>query len=190
MMIWLTNLQHYLTALDRKKLYQYLGGIIGSIIFIMAILIINYYRKVSTLKAEIELVNEMRQEIKILLDQAQHVKTEQKEIDMIITKDPSFKVAGYFDSLIEKLNLSRKKDSRELDTPVREGNYQETILTAKFTGMNMEELTMLLEEIDKNKRIFSKMLDITASKKAANSIDVTLTIAALEPKGFETGSEE
>jgi hypothetical protein len=183
-MIWLTNLQQYLASLDKNRLYQYLGALIGTILFIMTILIFNYYRKTSRLKAEIEQTNDIRQEIKTLLDQARDVKAEQKEIDTILANDPNFKIAGYFEELIEKLNLSNKKDARiEITTPAREGKYQETILHAKFNGMNMEELVTLLQEIDKNKRVFSKELDIVASKKAANSIDVSLTIAALEPKG-------
>lgn len=182
-MTWLTNLQQYLASLDRKRLYQYLGSLIGAIFFVMILLIFNYYRKIGKFKAEIEQVNEIRQEIKTLLDQARNVKAEQKEIDTILANDPNFKIAGYFEDLIEKLHLSQKAEGKiEPSIATREGKYQETVITAKFNGMNMEELVTLLQEIDKNKRVFSKELDITASKRTANAIDVSLTIAALEPK--------
>jgi len=48
----------------------------------------------------------------------------------------------------------------------------------------MKELTELLQEIELNKRVFIKELEISDSKQA-NSIDVTLIIATLEPKPRE-----
>ena len=86
-----------------------------------------------------------------------------------------------------KLGLAQKKLSTEVSTASPEGHYQESILQARFTVLSMKEVTELLQEIELNKRVFIKELDIATSKKQANSIDVTLIIATLEPKQQETG---
>ena len=81
--------------------------------------------------------------------------------------------------------MSNKKISIEVSSRAREGRYQERILLARFAGMTMKELTELLQEIEFNKRVFTKELDITVAKKVPGTIDVGLTIAALEPKPKE-----
>ena len=48
--------------------------------------------------------------------------------------------------------------------------------------MTMKDLTELLKEVEQNKRVFAKELEIIASKKTANTIDVNFTIATLEPQ--------
>jgi hypothetical protein len=53
----------------------------------------------------------------------------------------------------------------------------------------MKNLTELLQEIELNKRVFTKELDITASSKQPGTIDVSLTIVTLEPKPKEIRAE-
>ena len=182
----LTKVQTYLNAIEEKRFYQYLIGFGAAIFLALVAITFQYYRKVSSLKAEINTINESRDEIRRLLEKAQLVKKEQKEIDAILGKDENFKIAGYFGDVLAKLGLANKKASDLLvNTPSREGKYQESDLQAKFTGMTMKELTELLQEIDLKKRIFPKELDITVSQKTPGTIDVTLTIATLEPKPKE-----
>lgn len=52
-------------------------------------------------------------------------------------------------------------------------------LTAKFENMSMQDLTHLLEELEKNPRIATERLEITKKQK---TIDVGLTISTLLPK--------
>lgn len=107
-------------------------------------------------------------------------------MDEIIAQDPNFKIAGYFEDVLNKLGLASKKSSKlEVTTPAQEGRYQETVLNAKLSDMSMKELTELLKEIEQNKRVFAKELEITASKKTANTIDVNITIATLEAQTQE-----
>lgn len=127
-------------------------------------------------------INELREEVRSILDKGQLVKKEQREIDALIAKEENFKIVGYFEDLLTKQGLNNKKASIEASSPVREGKYQESILVARFTSMTMKELTELLQELEKNRRVFTKELDITLSLKTPNTIDITLTIATLEPK--------
>ena len=177
----------YFNLLEYKRFYQYCFAFLSVIIITCGLIIFKYYRSISYLKNQIESINEERENIQSLLSRAQIVKKEQKEIDAIITKDPNFKIAGYFDNLLGRLGLMDKKSSIdiEISTPTEESKYQESILQAKFTSMTMKDLTILLEEIESNRRVFIKELDIFRSQKNANTIDVTLTIATLEPKPKE-----
>jgi hypothetical protein len=185
MNIW-QKVQMYIDTLDDKRFYQYTGGFLAGIIIICSGIIFNYYRSVRHLKREIARVNEERITIRNLLERALLVKKEQKEIDAILAKDENFKIAGYFEDLLGTLGLADKKASDvQVTTPSREGKYQESILQAKFTGMTMKDLTELLQEIEGNKRVFTKELDITVSAKKPGTIDVALTIATLEPKPKE-----
>ena len=174
----------YISNLDEKRFYQYLIGFLCAIGLLMLLIMFQYYRSVSSLKSEIAQINAAREQARTILDKGQIVKKEQREIDAIIAKDENFKIGQYFEDLLAKLGLSNKvdKDSLEVTSPEREGKYRESVLTAKFSGMTMKELTELLQELEFNRRVFTKGLEITASQKPPNSIDVTLTIATLEPK--------
>lgn len=183
----LDKMQAYLNSLDQKRFSQYMIGILCAITALLALLLFQYYRTISRLKAEAVTINELREEERTILDKASRIKKDQKEIDAVLAQDKNFKIAGYFEDLIEKLGLAQKKPSIEVNKVSREGKYQESILQALFTVLSMKELTELLQEIELNKRVFIKELDITPSKKQPNSIDVTLIIATLEPKQQEAG---
>ena len=172
----------YISDLDEKRFYQYVIGFLCAVGLFMLLIMFQYYRSVSSLKSQIAQINDSREQARTILDKGLIVKKEQQEIDAIIAKDENFKIAGYFEDLLAKLGLSNKKDSLEVTSPEREGKYRESVLTAKFSGMTMKELTELLQELELNRRVFTKELEIADSQKTANSIDVTLTIATLEPK--------
>ncbi len=182
----LDKMQAYFNSIDQKRFFQYIIGILGIITLALALLFFNYYRTVSKLKQEAFAINELREQAKTILDKAQRIKKDQKEIDAVLAQDKNFKIAGYFEDLIEKLGLAQKKSSTEVTTASQEGKYQESILQSRFTAISMKQLAELLQEVELNKRVFIKELDITPSKKQQNSIDATLTIATLEPKPKET----
>lgn len=186
MMKILTNVQTYLNSIEEKRFYQYLIGFGIGILVISAGILFQYYRSARSLKAEINRINEERAEIRTLLSKARIVKKEQKEIDAILAKDENFKIAGYFEDVTAKLGLANKKASdAQVTTSSQEGKYQESVLQAKFSGMTMKDVAELLQEIELNKRVFTKELDIVVSPKKAGTVDVTLTIATLEPKPKE-----
>lgn len=182
----LTAVQTYLNSIEEKRFYQYLGGVGACIAVLLAAILFNYYRSVRALKTEINRINEERLEIRTLLSKARIVKKEQKEIDAILAKDENFNIAGYFEDVIGKLGFASKKASDvQITTPAHEGKYQEIVLQVKFSGMTMKDVTELLQEIELNKRVFTKELDITTSARTPGTIDVVLTIATLEPKPKE-----
>lgn len=179
------KIQTYLDSLDQKRFFQYLLGAAGILMLLVFLLIFNYFRTVGALKSEVQQINEYREEAQLLLSRAQRIKRDQKEIDAVLAQDKNFKIKGYFDDLINKQGLAQKVDKElEVSSAATQGKYQESILDAKFSGISMKNLTELLQEIEANKRIFIKELEISAAKDS--SIDVTLIIATLEPKQEET----
>ena len=165
-MEFIQKLQLFFDQLDETRFYQYVSIFLVTVGLIMAGLMFQYYRTISSLKKQITAINETREEVRVLLDKAQHVKKEQKDVDEIIALDPNFKIAGYFEEVLTKLGLASKKASKlEVTSPAQEGKYQESVLNARFSDMSMKELTELLKEIEQNKRVFAKELEITTSKK-------------------------
>jgi beta-lactamase regulating signal transducer with metallopeptidase domain len=70
----------------------------------------------------------------------------------------------------------------ESSSQIDHDTYRESILKVELSDMNMKQLCELLDELNKNKRINTKELEITKSKTAKRSINVALTIATLEPR--------
>ncbi len=181
-MEFLNKIQTYIDGLDSQRFYQYSLILIGIITLTLGIIMIQYYRNVNKLKITIATINASREKVRTILDKVQHVKREQKAVDEMLKKEPDFKIVSYFEDVLNKLGLSNKKAKLEPALSSREGRYQESTLNARFVDMSMKEVAELLQELEKNKRVFPKELEITASRKTPNTIDVNLTIATLEPR--------
>lgn len=180
----LEQLQEFINNLDQRQFYLYISGILGTIVLLLAFILYWHYSSMSELNLRIESINEYRQEAEEILAKYQQVKKQQKDVNAMLAEDPNFKIAGFFDALLAKLGLSNKKDIATTSSIDRENNYRESILSVKFTGINMKELCELLNELEQTKRIFTKELDITKSKKLPNMLDVNLTFATLQPKSL------
>ncbi len=191
MMEIIEKMYTYISKLEQKRFYQYSIGVLVFTALLMFAVIFQYYRTMWFLKSEIGRINDDREEVRTLLNKGQLVKREQREMDAIIAKDKNFKIAKYFKDILGKLGLGNKKASEiEVTSPSTEGKYQESILTAKFTGMTMKELTELLQELEINKRVFTKELEINSSQKTPNTIEVTLIIATLIIATLEPSPQE
>ncbi|HSW73913.1 MAG TPA: hypothetical protein VLG71_02035 [Candidatus Limnocylindria bacterium] len=177
------KIQSFIDSLEERTFYAYLAGFAGFALIFAVLIIFFYYRSLAHVEDQINFINDKRIEVKRLLTTYEQVKRQRNEVDTLFGEDVGFKIAGYFTSLLARLNLQDKKTTTDQISRVEhEGKYQETVLKAQLTDMNMKELCVLLSEIEHNKRIYTKELDITKSKKKPRALDITLTIAALEPK--------
>lgn len=176
----LEKISTYIDNISKKELSRYLLISLGIIVTCFLLLVFNYYRKVRYLKKQMRILNEAREEeVKRILTRAASVQQQRKEVDAILEEDKDFKIGGYFKDVLTKLGLTSKKAVESPSQIDREGKYRESILNVKFTDMDMKQLSELLNEIEKNKRIFTKELEVTTSRKTPQKIDVNLTIATL-----------
>lgn len=176
------KIRSFVETIETKNFYKYITVFLIGISTFASIIVFQYYRKVKHWKERITLINELREDdVKVVLEKAQHVQQQRAEVDAILAEDEDFKIGGYFKDLLAKLQLSEKEIAEETIQIDREDNYRESELNAKFEDMNMKQLTKLLQEIEKNKRIFTKKLEIMKSKKKLGTIETQITIATLLP---------
>jgi hypothetical protein len=179
----LQKITRFFQNLNEKNFYKYLAVFLCSIILIGAFMIFRYYRNREYYTQKIATTNDLRQEVRTILEKAQRVKREQIAVNRMLEQEPDFKIRGYFEQLIATLGLPDNKQVAVTTSQVdRDDQYRESILNAKFVEMNMKQLAELLQEIEKNRRIYAKELEITKSKKRPKTIEVSLTIATLDKK--------
>lgn len=170
-------------SITEKQFYRYIAIFLGAVFLLISGVLFYYYRSISSLEEQIYEIDSMRQEVKKVLDKAYHVQQQRAEVDKIIAENQDFKIRDYFNKLLGQYGLTDNlKGEVRLEIVEREDNYREVSLHPEFIGLTMKELVELLKEIEENKIIYTKSLDITKSKKIAHTIDVTLTIATLQPK--------
>ena len=173
----------FIESTEARDFYKYMGFFFFFLLLIVGGIAFQYYRKIRYWKRRITIINELREDnIKLIRERDQQVKKQRIEVDTILAEDENFKIGGYFKSLLTKLNLNDRAIAEETVQIDREDNYRESELNAKFEKMNMKQLTELLQEIEQNKRIFSKKLEIIRSQKNPGTIDVQISIATLLPK--------
>ena len=148
----------------------------------VSFIVYSFYSNVGYYKKQIQSINNEREEIQELLEKAALIKEQKQDVNAMLEDDPNFKIAGYFKDVLAQLQLTNKKDS-ETTIPERgEQDYDERILSAEFSNMNMKELSELLNEFEQNKRVYTKELVMQKSNKKTPSLKVQLTIATLEPR--------
>lgn len=184
-MSFFEHIQQRITALDEKNWYQYLA-IAGSIFLVLiGVILFLYFRSIHNWQAELEAINELRQETRRIVTKAIHVQKEKAEITSLLEEDPYFKIQPHVQEALEQAGISMEQNvsavQKIISTP-REDNYLENVATYQLTRITMKQLTEFLTIINQNKRLFIKELEISKSKKFPHTIDVDIKIAAMMPK--------
>ncbi len=183
-MSFFDNLQQRIAALDEKSWYQYLAITGGLFLIIIGMILFFYYRSINRLENELATLNEQRQETKKILNKAVRVQKERAQVTALLEEDPYFKIQPHVQETLEKVGISMQNNvtvAKVVPTP-REDNYLENVATYQLSGITMKQLTEFLNEINQNKRLFVKELEISRSKKIPRTIDVDIKIAAMMPK--------
>jgi hypothetical protein len=185
-MVVVDRLYIFFEHLDRKDFYKYVGGYIFLVILLSSAIMYRYYAQLNTLNSAVEELNEQRDKVRRMISSSERVQKQRVEVDNLLAKEEDFKIGGYFENILAKLNLKNNKTVGDHSHIDHKNNYRESILKVRLIDLDMKQLTELLKELALNKRIFIKELEITASKKKHKKIDVSLTIATLEIKPTST----
>ncbi|HZW60708.1 MAG TPA: hypothetical protein VFF04_00620 [Candidatus Babeliales bacterium] len=174
------KIQSFIDNLEERTFYIYLSGIIAALLILSSLIIWHYYSSIHDTQEHIANINEQRDQVRRILATYEQVKKHQKEVNTLLAADEGFKIEGYYkDVLLPELGLSDKQVTA-IPSHISMEKFDEVILKATLAGLDMKELCELLQTLDANKRIYTKELEITKSK-TRKAIDVTLTIASLEP---------
>jgi hypothetical protein len=179
----LEKIRTFIQELDEKEFRTYLIATLSAIFIVLIFFVAFYLKRISTLKKQITYVNEKREEVKTILDKTEVVDQEQQKIDTLLGEKTDFKIQGYFDDTLKKLNLTYQSIAGSKGD--KDATYREVVLKASFDDLTMKKLCDLLEELEKNRLVYTKELEITKSKKT-KAIDVALTIATLQKKSQTT----
>lgn len=174
--------KNYLDTLDVKEFKKYALIALACIVALLSFLIFSYYRSAAHLKTQISAINKKRKDVQGMLERYERVKKQQIEVNTILAKDKSFKIAQYFENLLTKLGIGSNKaqEPETLPKDVLDG-YTEWTLYANLVNLNTKKLSELLYAIEQEERIYTKELEIEKSKKS-QTINVKITIATLEQK--------
>ncbi len=181
-MNFILSIKNYLDTLDAKDFKKYALIALSCIILLLGLLIVTYYRSAGQLKSKISAINKKRKDVQNMLERYERVKKQQVEVNTILAKDKSFKIAQYFENLLERLGIASNKaqEPETLPKDVLDG-YTEWTLYANLANLNTKKLSELLYAIEQEERIYTKELEIEKAKKP-QAINVKITIATLEPK--------
>ncbi|TET06140.1 hypothetical protein E3J79_02960 [Candidatus Dependentiae bacterium] len=172
----LDRIRDYITDFEEKELYRYVIIFLGSIILLIGVLLFYHYRTISNLRLRIKSINKMREEdVQVILSKANYIQRQLQDIDTLLAEDKNFKIVGYFKDVLDKLNLADKKVIETSSQIERPDQYRESILDISFDDMDMKQLTELLKELEENRRIFIKKLEILRSK-TPKKLEVNMTI--------------
>lgn len=180
-MLFIEGLRIFFERMSARTFYIAMATYLSLVLALALLCIIALYVRTSTLASTNFDLNELREETRILREKAEQVQMQRTAVNEILSKDPDFKIASYFDDTLNSLQLIAKKGKTEIARTDREDAYQETELTAQIVDLNMKQITELLYAIEQTRRIYIKKVDIAKSKKGV-SLELGIVIATLLPK--------
>lgn len=190
-MKFLNTIKMFIAIRDKKEFYYYLIGYLAGMLILSAGIMYYQSSSVSYWRKRSNDINELREEIRKVIDKDQNVLGQRAEVNKMLAETPDFKIDGYFTELIAKFKLEANKTQTSVTYADRgDPEYREVLLNAKFDTMNMRQLCELLDAIEQTKRVYTKELEIVKSKKVPNTIDVNVTIATLQAKPETTEGAE
>ncbi len=170
------------SAMFRNYILIYISvfsGLCGSLIFYYN------YRTEIIIKNIKTLNTKYRSKVQELLSEELKIREQQNKVDELIKQDKNFLIMHYFESIIEQLGLSNKLQEKPRLTSVdpvllKSKGYSELILEIKLDDLNMWQVTQLLEELEKNKRVYIKNLELESNPGTPPTVSLLLTIATLK----------
>ena len=185
----LEKIQNFIGSLNEKDFLKYTYIFLFIMLLISGFIVYRHFSKIGSLKKELQRINTSRQEAQVILTKDIQAKKQKAIVDDILDKGKNFKLSGYFDAVTNHMGLDKNVKEKstsesELENLTAQG-YIEVKLNAIITDLNMQQLTELLDEFEKNERIYTKSLEITKANKTP-TIDVNLVIATLQPKSEAT----
>lgn len=176
------RLQAYIDNLDERQFKIYVLIFLAALGLFTGLILFRYYHSIRTLKRKITTINKKRTSVRELLERNELVKRQQKDVDAILAKEKDFKISQFFENILSTLAIS-KDQVQSLETRSEDvlDGYTEWTLDARLNKLNMKKLTELLNEIEKEERIYTKELEIIKEQESP-AIDVKITIATLEQK--------
>lgn len=178
----LDTINTYFEYLNYKQFQRIVIIFFSTFFFISFIILYVNIRTHKKLTTRIRTINRKRTEVRELLERYELVKRQKSEVDSFLEKDKDFKIAAFFDNVLQHLNLLGKK-TRDPETSAEnlENGYREIKLFATFSDMNMKQLIDLLDALEQNERIYTKELELYKPEQA-QTINVNILIATLEPR--------
>lgn len=183
-MEYFDKLKIQLDTIDEKQFYTYVLGALGVLLLFILLVMFYYFKSASSIKRQLKDLNTIRStQVKQILSKADQIKKQKERLDAILAEDPEFKLTGYLETILSKLNLSERKDISQAPNTVEiDDNYTENSLEFTLNDINMKQVVEFLVAVESNRRVYTKKLEITKSKTTPNSLEVHITIATLFPK--------
>lgn len=176
------NIKTAIRNLDEREFYTYTGIAFGAIIMLLALL---FYWQSSSIKNwnnKFKQLQKHRNETNQILSDKLIFEQERKALNDKLQAEPDFKIRGYYDELINTLNLRSyvARDPVEPTSESLEGGAKERTLTAQLVNITTKQLTEILSAIENNPRVFAKRLIIDKIANELPKLNVTLDIATIE----------
>lgn len=179
----LAPIKEFILSLERRQWWYYFAAYIGIVLLFMVVSIYWFYSSMSDLEQRMKNVNRARAKTQTILQKYELVRQQQDEVAAILAKEKGFKIGEYFAAVSNDLGLARfaTKPAEVSEPQDVTADYEEVKLDASFNDINMKQLVDLLYTIEQKERISTKELVISKAKN--RTLDVTLVIATLQPKG-------
>ncbi len=175
------TIRTFIESKSQKQFFTYIL-IAGGIVIVLAGAII-WWSHVSIGSAQemISDINTQREQVKKILTKHKYLEKEERELNEFMAKNPNFTIASYITQLLNQFGLKPNIPVEEnISSSVGTNTYAEIISRIEIVDTDMQTVAKLFQEIEKEKRVSIKSIDIERAKPT--TVTVRLEIASLRKK--------
>ena len=180
-MKFLEPIRDFIESKNQQEFFRYLLVSLGVLCALAAAILWWRHYRLSSAEEMLQDINSQREQVKQVLSKNKYLQKEEKELNELMAKSPDFTILGYMEHL---LNEFRLKSSTPLAENISAGagtdTYAEIISHIEIVDTDMQTLAKLFQEIEKEKRVSIKSIEITRAKPT--TVNVRLEIATLRKK--------
>lgn len=180
-MKFIDPVRKFIESKDQKEFFKYAVIAIGIIVALAIAIVWWSHIYIASAEEMIQDINNQREQVKKILTKHTYLEKEEREINAFIAKNPDFTILGYITQLLNQFGLTSNIPLEEnISAGVGTNTYAEIISHVEIVDTDMQTVAKLFQEIEKEKRVSIKSIEITRAKPT--TVTVRLEIASLRKK--------
>lgn len=176
-MILVSKIRAFISEMDQGEFRKF--GIIYGAGFVLCsgLLLFFYASEEMRIQGQIKELNKSRQQVQKILTDYQKVAQQKDAVVQLLSKDETFYLQQFVQSSVQAVQIKNSSVGKVSSQTLN--GYVEESVSVQLSGINMQQLCQLLQNIEQASRVYAKNITINRTE-GASVISVSMSVATLK----------
>ena len=175
-----TKLAEKIQGLSKKELQKYTAIFLGVVFCVILGTTYYVYTKSNEYVHKMKITRTLAAKARTLIDELEKIQAKEEQILALFSQSKDFNLNSFFETFCKNQGIKPEDGWGRSTKVLANPQFDEDVLTATFKGQTTQKLVKILEELDKQKLVYLKNLQVKSEKSKQIIFDIT--IATLRAK--------